>query len=149
MKASKRKVKVMVEGEEYIVEVGDLEARPITVMVDGEYYQVEVEEEEVAGVTPLQVNDTASSVKPPPQKVEKAASRSTKTGNAITAPLPGDVVDILVKPGEQITTGQAVCVVEAMKMKNTIRSPRDGRIASVEVAKGEAVKFGDVLITFE
>lgn len=149
MKAPKRKVKVIVEGEEYIVEVGDLDARPITVMVDGEYYQVEIEEDEAVGVTPLPVGELTPSVKAQPQKVKKAASRPTKTGNAIMAPLPGDVVDILVHPGEHVTTGQAVCVVEAMKMKNTIRSPREGDIASVEVAKGEAVQFGDVLMTFE
>jgi biotin carboxyl carrier protein len=149
MKAPKRKVKVIVEGKEYIVEVGDLDTRPITVMVDGEYYQVEVEEEEAAGTTPVVVSETSSPGKTPPQKVAKASARSAVTGNAITAPLPGDVVDILVKAGEQVTVGQAVCVVEAMKMKNTIRSPRDGRVASVEVDKGEAVKFGDVLMTFE
>jgi biotin carboxyl carrier protein len=149
MKTPKRRVKVIVEGEEYIVEVGDLDARPITVMVDGEYYQVEVEEEEVTGVTPAPASETVSSVKSTTQNVEKAVSRSAVTGNVITAPLPGDVVDILVKPGEHVTVGQAVCVVEAMKMKNTIRSPRDGLIASVEVAKGEAVQFGDVLISFE
>jgi biotin carboxyl carrier protein len=149
MKAPKRKVKVIVDGEEYIVEVGDLDTRPITVMVDGEYYQVEIEEDEIVGVTPSPMGETSPPVKAQPQKVEKAASRRTKRGNAITAPLPGDVVDILVHPGESVTTGQAVCVVEAMKMKNTIRSPLEGLIASVEVAKGEAVQFGDVLMTFE
>ena len=149
MKTPKRRVKVIVEGEEYIVEVGDLDARPITVMVDGEYYQVEVEEEEGIEPKPTAQAEAVSSSKPSPQKVEGSPTRTTVMGKAITAPLPGDVVDILVKPGEQVTTGQAVCVVEAMKMKNTIRSPRDGRIASLEVAKGEAVKFGDVLLTFE
>jgi len=149
MKASKRKVKVIVEGEEYIVEVGDLDVRPITVMVDGEYYQVEVEEEEGIESKPAAQVEASSSINLASQKVEKTASRPATTGNAITAPLPGDIVDILVKPGEQVTVGQAVCVVEAMKMKNTIRSPRDGRIASLEVAKGEAVKFGDVMMTFE
>ena len=149
MKAPKRKVKVIVEGAEYIVEVGDLDARPITVMVDGEYYQVEVEEEEVTGATPVTMSESAPSEQAPLQRPVRPSTRSTATGNTITAPLPGDVVDILVHSGESITTGQAVCVVEAMKMKNTIRSPRDGLVASVEVAKGEAVQFGDVLINFE
>jgi biotin carboxyl carrier protein len=148
MKASKSKVKVIIDGEEYTVEVGDLTARPITAIVDGIPYQVEIEEGEMTAPPPPPVK-TKSSSQPPPQKSVQAPSQPQLTANAITAPLPGDVVDILVKPGEQVSTGQAVCVVEAMKMKNTIRSPRDGRVASIEIAKGESVNFGDVLVTFE
>lgn len=149
MKASKRKVKVLIEGKEYIVEVGDLTARPITAIVDGIYYQVEIEEEETSRAVPSPQTIAKSSSQPPPQKSAQTPSQPQLTANAITAPLPGDVIDILVKPGEQISTGQAVCVVEAMKMKNTIRSPRDGRVASIDITKGEAVNFGDVLMTFE
>jgi biotin carboxyl carrier protein len=149
METSKRKVKVIIDGEEYTVEVGDLTARPITAIVDGVYYQVEIDEEETTKVTPPLQTESKSSGQPSAPKSVQTPSQPQHVANAITAPLPGDVVDILVKPGEKVSTGQAVCVVEAMKMKNTIRSPRDGRVASIEIVRGDAVKFGDVLITFE
>jgi biotin carboxyl carrier protein len=149
METPKRTVTVIIDEEEYTVEVGDLTARPITAIVDGVYYQVEIEDEETSKAPSPPPAVSKSSDQSPPQKSVQAPSQPQLKTNAITAPLPGDVVDILVKTGEKVSTGQAVCVVEAMKMKNTIRSPRDGRVASIEITKGEAVKFGDVLITFE
>jgi len=61
----------------------------------------------------------------------------------------GHIIDIAVKPGDEVSTGQTLCSLEAMKMKNTIRSARDGVIASVDVTVGQPVTYGDVLVTFE
>jgi propionyl-CoA carboxylase alpha chain len=63
--------------------------------------------------------------------------------------MPGDILNIAVKPGDKVVIGQQLCMLEAMKMKSAIRSARDAVIASVEVAEGQAVSHGDVLITFE
>jgi biotin carboxyl carrier protein len=60
----------------------------------------------------------------------------------------GKIVDINVKPGDKVTASQPVCALEAMKMKNIIRSTRAGTIASVEVTVGEKVPFGAVLVRF-
>lgn len=66
----------------------------------------------------------------------------------IRAPMPGNILDITVKPGDKVSIRQRLCSLEAMKMKNAIHSPQDGVIASVEVAEGQAVAYGDVLFTF-
>jgi biotin carboxyl carrier protein len=63
--------------------------------------------------------------------------------------MPGNILDIAVKPGDRVAVRQQLCSLEAMKMKNAIRSPGEGVIASVEVAEGQAVAHGDVLFTFE
>ncbi len=63
--------------------------------------------------------------------------------------MPGNILDIRVKPGDKVRFRQPLCSLEAMKMKNLIRSPRDGLIASVEVSEGQSVSHGDVLFTFE
>ncbi len=68
---------------------------------------------------------------------------------AVRAPMPGHIVDIVVKPGDEVSVGQTLCSLEAMKMKNAIRSPRDGLIAGVEVTTGQAVAHGDILVTFK
>ena len=63
--------------------------------------------------------------------------------------MPGQIVEVFVKAGDAVEAGQEVCSLEAMKMKNVIRSHRNGVIASVDVTPGQAVAHGDILFTFE
>lgn len=67
----------------------------------------------------------------------------------ITAPIPGRVSRILVEPGQQISRGDGVIVVEAMKMENELRAPRDGVVGSIEVEEGQGVEGGALLATIE
>ena len=66
----------------------------------------------------------------------------------IAAPMPGRVVRVLVAPGDEVQPRQPV-VVEAMKMENELRSPKDGRVKDVTVAAGAAVEAGRVLVVVE
>jgi biotin carboxyl carrier protein len=68
---------------------------------------------------------------------------------AIAAPMPGRVVKVLVKPGEAVTAGQGLVVVEAMKMENELRSPKDGTVADVRASEGMLVEAGAVLAIVE
>ncbi len=67
----------------------------------------------------------------------------------ITAPIPGRVARVLVQPGQQIGRGDGIVVVEAMKMENELRSPRDGIVGAIEVEEGQAVEGGALLATIE
>ena len=67
----------------------------------------------------------------------------------ITAPMPGDILEVRVQPGDAVNPGDVICVLEAMKMKNMIRSANSGRIASVMVRAGQAVEYNAPLVTFE
>jgi biotin carboxyl carrier protein len=67
----------------------------------------------------------------------------------ITAPMPGKVVRLLVREGEEVEPGRGVAVVEAMKMQNEIKSPKKGTIQKVLVSEGAAVNAGDVLAIVE
>jgi biotin carboxyl carrier protein len=58
------------------------------------------------------------------------------------------VLRVAVAPGDTVTEGQALLVLEAMKMENEVKAPRDGVIASVEAVPGRAVSAGDVLVRF-
>ena len=66
----------------------------------------------------------------------------------MTAPLPGTVIEIFIKAGDQIEAGQVILVIEAMKMKNSIRSRRAGKIAEVLVNAGQTVAHKQVLVRF-
>lgn len=67
----------------------------------------------------------------------------------VLAPMPGLVVRLLVEPGEAVSAGQGVVVVEAMKMENELRAPMAGTIAGIEVTPGTTVEKGAVLVTLE
>lgn len=68
---------------------------------------------------------------------------------AITAPMPGRVVRVLVAPGDEVAVRQPVVVVEAMKMENELRSPKAGRVKDVSVGPGTSVEAGRVLVVIE
>jgi biotin carboxyl carrier protein len=87
-----------------------------------------------------------------------AASRFGRGGGASTqsagaqpvlAPMPGKVVKVLVRAGDEVKARQGLVVVEAMKMENELRSPKDGRVAQVLVAEGAPVEAGRVLVVVE
>ena len=67
----------------------------------------------------------------------------------LKAPMPGLVLDILVEPGTVLAKGDAVLVLEAMKMENNIKSPAEGVVKSIDIKKGQAVEKNQVLISFE
>ncbi|HEY0874635.1 MAG TPA: biotin/lipoyl-containing protein [Vicinamibacterales bacterium] len=68
---------------------------------------------------------------------------------AVTAPMPGRVVRVLVSPGDEVAVRQGVVVVEAMKMENELRSPKAGRVKEVAVAPGTSVEAGRTLVVIE
>ena len=67
----------------------------------------------------------------------------------VTSPMPGKVVRVLVKPGDEVTARQGLVVVEAMKMENELRAARDGRVRDVSVAEGQSVDAGTLLLIVE
>lgn len=67
----------------------------------------------------------------------------------ITAPMPGKVVRVLVRQGDEVAEGQGIAVVEAMKMQNEMQSPRAGRVTMLRAAPGATVAAGDILATIE
>jgi biotin carboxyl carrier protein len=67
----------------------------------------------------------------------------------LSAPMPGKIVRVLVRPGDEVEAGAGVVVVEAMKMQNEIKSPKKGTIQKILVAEGAAVNAGDVLAIVE
>jgi biotin carboxyl carrier protein len=79
----------------------------------------------------------------------RAGTRSADGTISVRAPMPGKVVKALVKPGEPVTAGMGVIVVEAMKMENELRSPSDGTVKKILVCEGENVEAGATLVLIE
>jgi glutaconyl-CoA/methylmalonyl-CoA decarboxylase subunit gamma len=141
-------ITVKVNGNPYEVEVGDLNSSPVSVSVNGKSYEIEFEGAAAPAVAQVAAPvKTTQPVKAAPAPA--AAAPAVAAGaDTISAPMPGTILDISVKPGDKVAVGQLICALEAMKMKNMIKSPRGGTVASVEVTSGQKVAFGTVIIRF-
>ena len=132
----------------YNVEVGELTQSPVQVTVEGETFLVEVES--LPAQSPSRprrgCTQTPGIVVPPPPT---RGSASSGPDNIIASPLSGRVISILVRPGERVSAGQEVCVVEAMKMEQSIRATRDGVVKEVLVQPMDSVRTNDPLIELE
>ena len=76
-----------------------------------------------------------------------AAKAASKGGGLLKAVMPGVVFELLVKEGEEVTQGQPLLILEAMKMQNEIEAPGDGIVKTIHASAGTAVAAGDKLIT--
>jgi len=86
----------------------------------------------------------------PPGRAPPAVKRiGAQSGNTIVAPMHGIVVEMPLQPGEAVTEGTVVAVVEAMKMMNEIRAHRSGRIAKIHAERGATVEAQSPLVTLE
>ncbi len=137
-------IKVEIEGKVYNVSIKNVHSNPVLAEVDGKIYQVYPQGQNTA-VTP------AATDQPLAVSTAALASPAPTAGNSLTlnAPLPGVIVSIDVQAGQAVKAGQQVCTLEAMKMKNAIRSDRDGVIAQVNVNPGDLVKHNQPLFTFQ
>lgn len=141
--------RVTVGGNEYQVEIEDVNTQPVRALVNGQLVQVWVQDRQVRPASfegrpaPQATPATPSLVVPSPPPDQSEAGES-----GVRAPMPGSIVSVAVQPGDRVKTGQDVCVLEAMKMKNHIRAPRSGTIAQVSVSPGQQVQHGDLLVTF-
>lgn len=119
-----RKFRVNINGKEYMVEMEELTELPSN-----------SQPEENQKVAPL------SNPQPPPSKPTFKANEE-----AITAPMPGNILAIRVSVGETVVENQVVAVLEAMKMENEIVAPRGGTITAIATSKGNAIDVGEAIV---
>jgi methylmalonyl-CoA carboxyltransferase small subunit len=119
----------------------------LKVTVNGVAYDidVEVEEPEAQQLGPIIIGGSGTSG----IVVPSTASVSGASANAVTAPLAGSVARVLVEEGQDITAGEVLLVLEAMKMETEITAPRDGKVSRILVDKGTAVQAGEGLVELD
>ncbi len=165
-----RRYTLDIRGRTFVVDVDEQGGDRFKVVVGEETYDVEIIGDQslaAASITPSLVpaepraipaaTASAASVPSAPgakraagaRPVPKPAARPAGGGaGALVAPMPGVILDVSVKPGDTVTRGQEIAVLEAMKMQNSVKSPRDGTIAEVCVVAGQAVGHGDAIVRF-
>ena len=140
-----KRLRVRIRDKWHTVEVEDLEANPIRVLVDGE--PVEVDIDPVAAPEPPQPPEPQADI-----ASELPDARPARLPTAIKSfhsPMPGVVVSVAVREGGQVVTGDEICVLEAMKMQQVLRSDWTGIVKAVHVQPGQQVLDGDLIIELE
>ncbi len=136
-----KKYKFTISGDAYDVHIQDLEDNVATIEVNGTKYEVEIHAEVKQNKTPRLVRKPVVQ-----QPGEGQIQKSAAGGQTIKAPLPGTILKISVKEGDEVKTGQNLMIMEAMKMENQVLAEKDGVISAIKVKEGDAVLQDDILI---
>ncbi|MCG3226248.1 MAG: hypothetical protein H7645_04955 [Candidatus Heimdallarchaeota archaeon] len=156
------KKKVTFQGREYIVEVlkdgnisvdGEIFTTTITqgiqkvykVLVDEHTFTIEVTDKDIF----VDGEESSLSVKPHIEIQSKLLKKQQEGKRKIIAPIPGKIIQILVRQGDKVSRNQELLILEAMKMRNRIFSPIDGKITQIHVKKEENVSQDQTLIEIE
>ncbi|NPD89997.1 MAG: biotin/lipoyl-binding protein [Asgard group archaeon] len=156
------KKKVTFQGREYIVEVlkdgnisvdGEIFTTTITqgiqkvykVLVDEHTFTIEVTDKDIF----VDGEESSLSVKPHIEIQSKLLKKQQEEKRKIIAPIPGKIIQILVRQGEKVSRNQELIILEAMKMRNRIFSPIDGKITQIHVKKEDNVSQDQTLIEIE
>lgn len=125
---------ILKDNEPYQAEVtsSDFNSRKYSVKVNGNTYDVKI-----ANELDLLIESMGISV------------GANKVVNEIKAPMPGLILEVCVAVGQEVTENDPLLILEAMKMENTLVSPRSGKIKAIAVEKSNAVEKGQLLIEFE
>ena len=117
--------------------------KKFNITVNGQAYEVEVEE--VGGAVSAAPAPKAAPA-PAAAPAPKAAAAVPAGAATVSAPMPGKIMSVAVKPGDAVKRGQVLLILEAMKMQNEIMAPSDAKVADVRVAAGQSVNTGDVMV---
>ena len=141
-----KKFKIKVSEIWYSVEIIDLDANKAIVSVDGEEISVEIIEDVVGNVeqdpvVPLEQDFKAETQPSSPKKISAP--------KVFKSPMPGVIISVAHKEGDNVITGDEVCVLEAMKMQQTLKADWSGVVKKVHVKSGDQVLDGDPILELE
>jgi biotin carboxyl carrier protein len=137
-----KKIDLIINGNKYNVEIGNIDGNRIEVNVNGTYYDVELSKNIEIPKTPTIVSTVVNkAVKETiPEPVDSVSTRQIKS------PLPGVVLTILVKEGDTVQRGQTLVIIEAMKMENEIKADGPGIVKRILIHKGDTISEGQTLV---
>lgn len=140
-----KEYKYKINGNEYNVVINSIEDGLADIEVNGTPYKVEILAEKKKASKPAIKHPTVTAAPVAAVPVAPAVSAGGQ-GTGVKSPLPGVILDVCVKVGDEVKVGQKVAVLEAMKMENNINADRDGKIVAVKVNKGDSILEGSDIV---
>lgn len=141
-----KKFNFKINGNDYHVQVKNIEGDTAEIEVNGTTYEVEIEKKLAQPITPKLVRERAV----PSTDVDKSTVKTTKpapkAGGGIKSPLPGTILEVFVKVGDKVKMGDKLLLLEAMKMENKIDADKPGTVKELVVKQGDTVMEGDLLL---
>jgi biotin carboxyl carrier protein len=170
-----KKYEYLINGKPFVVEILSFDGNRGDVRVNNVAYRVEVPQGPAAGAPPVYATPSpaapppvpaaapptapsrapeaapASAPTPPPAAPVPAATppAQASSDSMVVAPMPGIILSIAVKEGDEVNAGDTILVLEAMKMENEIHATRAGKIKKIHVSEGAEVQSGSALVEFE
>ena len=144
-----KEYKYKINGNLYNVVIGDIEDNIAHVEVNGTHYTVEMEKKPKAAPAPKPVARPAAKPAAAAAPAAAPAAKPAAAKSGVKSPLPGVILDIKVKEGDEVKKGQTIIILEAMKMENSINADKDGKVTAINVSKGESVLEGTDLVIIE
>ncbi|MFZ4741496.1 MAG: acetyl-CoA carboxylase biotin carboxyl carrier protein [Bacteroidales bacterium] len=142
-----KKFKFTINGNQYEVDINGIEDNIAQLEVNGTPYEITLDREIKQTKTPkLMRSVSIPSTDSHPSVAKTSSPSAPKGGGNIKSPLPGVILDIYVKEGDIVKSGQKLLTLEAMKMENNIESDKEGKVISIKASKGDNVMEGDILI---
>ena len=142
-----KKFSFTINGNAYDLEIKSVEDNVAEVEVNGFSYSVEFDRVLETTKTPRLVRTEAvPSTDITPSEQKTSSPTGPKGTGFIKSPLPGTILDIYIKVGDVVKTGDKLLTLEAMKMENIINSDKSGKVISVNFKKSDTVMEGDILI---
>lgn len=131
---------------EAVYEVQQIAPGHYSVLLNGRSFRVAIDDEGNAWVNGRTYR--VETFDPRDRRADAAAGASAGR-QQIASPMPGKIVRVLVRAGDEVEAGQGLVVVEAMKMQNEMVSPKTGRVAEVRAQEGATVRAGEILLVVE
>jgi acetyl-CoA/propionyl-CoA carboxylase, biotin carboxylase, biotin carboxyl carrier protein len=125
---------------------GEMLTRDYKVEVDGKLFDVKVIGEAPAGGA---VAPAGGGGKKPPKRERKGGGGPSASSDALPSPLQGTILKVAVEQGAEVSEGDLICVIEAMKMENEITAHRSGKVEELPISEGAAVGSGDTLVVIK
>ena len=137
-----------IDGNRRTVDALKLEGDFYSILMEGRSYEVSVEADGDRYIVRHGAAEQIVALTDPGRRAREERGATEGPQNVVTV-MPGKVVRLLVGEGETVAAGQGVVVVEAMKMENEITSPKNGTVAAIKVAPGQAVEVGATLVVVD
>tara|TARA_B100001029_G_C15016959_1_gene427976 strand:- start:844 stop:1269 length:426 start_codon:yes stop_codon:yes gene_type:complete len=139
----KKQITVLVNGKSHVVEIEDTTSYPFEIYVDGKKMSVSVEN------TPVNLGSTQSNISNIIETNDGLKGLTQNGTKLIRSPMPGKVISVPIKIWDYIEEGSELCVIESMKMQQSLLSGNTGIVRAIFIHEGDSINTSDVVVQIQ